>query len=253
MAKHKLDREEIMSFLLGELEEAETSRIESMFLSDPTYSEAIEAAKSQLYEEYKSGRLSPAQSGRFERELLPDLDEDKKKFQAMLDRNEELRKAGEAGKSAAKSAGKSNAAAVANAAASKSSGSALTKLIVVAVLAAIGAAGAVVVMKGNGEEKSQASVTLPIFSVRGQSQLIVLPAGAEILLVLPLPADTNSQTFSLTAYSGDREEAWSTERVGDAVQTRVKRAALLEGRYDLELRASDGAEAATVGFFSFQK
>jgi len=248
MAKHKLDREEIMSFLLGELEEAETSRIESMFLSDPTYSEAIEAAKSQLYEEYKSGRLSPAQSGRFERELLPDLDEDKKKFQAMLDRNEELRNAGEAAASSAQS----KAAAVSKSAASKPSGSALTKLIVVAVLA-IGAVAAVFVMKSKGEEKTQASVTLPIFSVRGQSQLIVLPAGAEIVLVLPLPADTKSQTYSLIAYSGEREESWSTERVGDAVQTRVKRATLLDGRYDLELRASDAAEAATIGFYSFQK
>ena len=261
MSKHKLDREEIMSFLLGELEEAETSRIESIFLSDPTYSEAIEKAKSQLYEEYKSGRLSPAQSGRFEKRLLPDLDEDKKKFQAMLDRNEALRKGGgDAGGGAdadsdAESSAATSPKAVASApsaSSSSKSNAVVTRLLVVAVLA-VGAAAAVVFMKGSSEEVAAATVSLPMFSVQGQSQLIVLPPGARVELHLALPSDTPSKNFAVTAYNSGAASQWSATRVGDVVHVEVERKSLADGRYDLELRTNDAAEAAVVGYYSFQK
>ena len=212
MSKHKLDREEIMSFLLG---------------------------------------LSPAQSGRFEKRLLPDLDEDKKKFQAMLDRNEEIRKGGVDAGSSASTSTKAVASAP-SAGSSSSSNAVVARLLVVAVLA-VGAAAAVVFMKGSSEEVATETVSLPMFSVKGQSQLIVLPRGARVELELPLPSGTSSKNFAVAAYNDGSESLWSATRVGDVVHVEVERKAIATGRYDLELRTNDAAEATVVGYYSFQK
>lgn len=265
--KHKLEREEIMSFLLGELEEAETSRIESMFLSDPTYSEAIEEAKSELFEKYKSGQLTPQQSGRFEARYLPDLEEGKKKFQAMLDHNEEQRRAGVDPSASRPDVGTSSSKRPASAPvrsdtvakptppapAPAPKGNRKMLLLVGALVLILGGLLAAFILRGeNGEgtPKAHEPVALAAFSVRGRSQVIVLPKLDTVVVHLPLPATESSETFSIVAYHGDGEEPWPARRVDDVVETTVQPQSLGVGRYDLELRRSDDS---VVGYYSLRK
>jgi len=264
-SKHKLDREEIMSFLLGELDEAETSRVESMFLSDPTYSEAIEAAKSKLFQDYKSGRLSSVRSGSFERRLLPELDQEREKFEAMLERNEQQRSdAPTPAGGALTSTAPSFLPTPAPETMAQGRGASLPPMPdvpksnplpkIIALVVVLAGAGAAFALTRGDSEKVVETATLSVFSVRGKSQDIILPKGEEVALVLPLPTGTSAETFSITLFHGDEESSLTATLVAGSVRATVFASKLQEGRYDLELRGTDASGAnSVIGYYAFQK
>lgn len=272
--KHKLEREDLMAFLLGELEDAEQSRIEAMFLDDVSLRDDLETAKSQLFQEYNSGRLSERLSGVFEKRFLPaGIEEDRKEFRAMLAKNEKERSleaeaevtepASEAPPSPAAIVSKTAAAplpepapkAEAPPARQTKTKRSRTLPIVLVALLVVGAGAAVALVKGfdsPGSDKGE--VTLRSFSVRGQSQLVALPPGKELFLVLPHRDVLASATYRVQLLFGAQREELAAKAVDGEVRVAVVREDLQEGRYDVELSAMDASGVAKVlGYYSFRK
>ena len=263
--KHKLDREDLMAFLLGELEEAEQSRIESMFLKDETLRDELESVKSDLFVAYQSGRLNERRSGALKKRFLPEsIEKDREEFREMLAQNEAERAReargeelppGTGGGARAASAASQPVAPVAPAARAGKT-SRLVPILLGATLLIAGVVAAVLVLGGTTSTASSArpEVTLRPYSVRGKSQLIALPDGPEVVLRLPHTHAGSFASYGVRRFFVSESEELASTVIDGVVTVTVTRDTLQEGRYDLELRGiQDDGAIEILGYYSFHK
>lgn len=258
--KHKFETEELMSFLLGETEQGEATRIESMFLADGNLSDELELAKSALFEKYKSGTLSAQQSGVFEARFLKgELANEKENYRAMLANNAAAREGAVAGtEGAERTAGAASNSPASRPAPAPARGSrSRVMLLVLAIVLVAGAAAAVAVL-GGSSESGTAEVRLSGFSVRGKSQVVALPSAERIQLQLSLSAGTRAYARyrAILLVGEERQPLEATAGADGLVLVDIDRGDLEEGQYDLELSGveSDGESevAQVLGYYSFR-
>ncbi len=268
--KHKLSRDDMMAFLLGELEDAEQSRIESLFLSDAGLRDELETVKSDLFQAYQSGRLNEQRTGAYEKRFLPaSIDKDRKEFKAMLARNEAERskeaeaeaetekEAPRAARSATSSTQKKSdeqAQKPAPEPAAPGGRSAVLWVVLALVLLGGGAAAFFLMGPSSSQSAHRADLTLRSFSIRGKSQLIPLPAAKEVQLHLPAIGLSAYAGVRVMQLYGDESAELSAAIAAEEVTVVVRREELRPGRYDLELSGVQASgETVVLGYFSFRK
>src|SRR5215831_15434923 len=70
MRSERVDEALLIQYLLGELPDAEQNRVEDRAFTDPEYLGVIEAAETDLIDDYVMGRLNNERRVQFERRFL---------------------------------------------------------------------------------------------------------------------------------------------------------------------------------------
>ncbi len=232
-------REEIVAYLLGELDRAEADSLENSLMADEGLFAHIQAVESELYGDYAAGELSARRHRLFaERYLRTDSDLKRLAFAQTLGHH---------------------VSSVVEDILPKTEGVRWWKKWQTSIFAGSGVLVALaivllVVRPGSSSLPGTASMTLGESGLRSAEGIASLPKATEVVVRVEIPVGQEGP-FELRLLRGDKElSRTQVHRSGTHVEMTLRPEQLSAGIYELELLAlRPGDTAVVLGYYSFHK